>query len=423
MGFNIKTYKTKGLLQGDMTIWTALIVLCIISIIEVYSASSGMSYKSGKYWQPMTEHGMFVFIGLFMTWFVHQVPCKLFKISSLLLVLASLVMLIWALVAGAKTNDAGRWISIMGKTFQPSEFAKLALIGYIAYIMSVCRDEKNKISNLGLKMIFGVSIPFVILILLENFSTAALLSVVIFGMLIIGEAPKKFMLPLVLSLGLIGAIGGTVLFTMSKETATEIGNVVKPLHRLPTWVSRLHEDHSLPEDPNDYNVNDHQQVAHAKIAVATCNVVGRGPGKSVERDYLPQAFSDFIYAIIIEEGGIIFAIIVMLAYLALVYRAWRIASKCAKPFPAYLVMGLSTMLVLQALVNMGVAVGLLPVTGQPLPLVSKGGTSYIITCIYIGMILSVSRSAKMIDNSNVELAVENQNGQTISEGEIAEVSE
>lgn len=403
MGFNIQTYKTKGLLQGDMTIWTALIVLCVISIIEVYSASSGMSYKSGKYWQPMTEHGTFVIIGFFITWLVHQVPCKLFKLGSLLLVIASFIMLIWAIVAGSKTNDAVRWISIMGKTFQPSEFAKVAVIGYMAYIMSVCRDAKNKISSLGLKMIAAVALPFVVLIGMENFSTAGLLCVVIFVMLIIGEAPKKFMLSICLIIGILGATLGTTMLTMSKETATEISEAVPALHRLPTWVSRLHEDHSLPEDPNDYNVNDHQQVAHAKIAVATCNIVGRGPGKSIERDYLPQAFSDFIYAIIIEEGGIEFAILVMAMYILLLYRSWRIASKCAKPFPAYLAMGLSFMLVLQAIVNMGVAVGMLPVTGQPLPLVSKGGTSYIITCIYIGMILSVSRSARKIEEPTTQL--------------------
>ncbi len=405
MGFNIQTYKTKGLLQGDITIWTALIALCVISVIEVYSASSGMSYKSGKYWQPMTEHGTFVLFGLFLTWIMHQIPCKLFKLFSLILIIVSFGMLIWALIAGAKTNDAGRWISIMGKTFQPSEFAKLAVIGFIAYIMSICRDEKNKISSLGLKMIAFVTMPFIVLIGMENFSTAGLLSLVIFVMLIIGEAPRKFMLTLVLGLFILIGSLGTIMYTMSQETATELGESISALHRLPTWVHRLHEDHSRPEDPNDYNVNDHQQVAHAKIAVATCNFVGKGPGKSVERDYLPQAFSDFIYAIIIEEGGIIFAVIVMSLYILLLYRGWKIASKCAKPFPAYLVMGLSFMLVLQAVVNMGVAVGLLPVTGQPLPLVSKGGTSYIITCMYVGMILSVSRSARKIDEPVAQLAV------------------
>lgn len=398
MGFNIQTYKTKGFLQGDMTIWVALIALCVISVIEVYSASSGMSYKSGKYWQPMTEHGMFVVIGLFFTWIIHQIPCKLFKITSLGLIVISFGMLIWALVAGSKTNDAGRWISIMGKTFQPSEFAKLAVIGYVSYIMSVCRDGNNKISNLGLKMIAYVTVPFIILIGMENFSTAGLLFLIIIVMLVIGEATKKVLLSIFLAIVLGAGTLGTVMYTMSQETAQELADAIKPLHRLPTWVHRLHEDHSLPENPDDYNVNDHQQVAHAKIAVATCNFVGKGPGKSVERDYLPQAFSDFIYAIIIEEGGVEFAIIVIALYLLLLYRSWKIASRCAKPFPAYLVMGLSSMLVLQALVNMGVAVGLLPVTGQPLPLVSKGGTSYIITCMYIGMILSVSKSARKIDD-------------------------
>ena len=398
MSFNIQTYKSKGLFQGDITIWVALIVLCIISVIEVYSASSGMSYKSGKYWQPMTEHGTYVVIGLFITWLTHQVPCKLFKLFSLLLLLLSTILLIWALFFTERTNDAGRWISVMGKTFQPSEFAKLALIGFVAYIMSICRDENNKISKVGLKIIGGVGVVFIGLIGLENFSTAALLLFVVFIMLIVGEAPKKFLFSLI---GIGGISGGLLVLTllfMPLETAKDLGKTYSPLHRLPTWVHRAQSGGSaLPEDPNDYNVSDNQQVAHAKIAVATCNYVGKGPGKSVERDYLPQAFSDFIYAIIIEEGGIEAAVLVMLCYLLLIYRSWKIASRCAKPFPAYLVMGLSFMLVLQALVNMGVAVGLLPVTGQPLPLISKGGTSYIITCIYIGMILSVSRSAKKID--------------------------
>lgn len=396
MGFNIQSYKSKGLLQGDITIWVALIFLCVISIVEVYSASSGMSYKSGKYWQPMTEHGMFVVFGLFVTWIMHQVPCKLFKLFSLALVVLSFFMLIWA-IASEKTNDAGRWISIAGKTFQPSEFAKLAVIGYTAYIMSICRNEKNKVSSTGIKMIAAVVVPFALLIGMENFSTAAILLVVIYVMLIIGEAPAKLLLSLFLAASLSIGTLGAAMYTMSKETATEISQKITALHRLPTWVSRLHEGHALPENPDDYNVNDHQQVAHAKIAVATCNFVGKGPGKSVERDYLPQAFSDFIYAIIIEESGLFGSFIVMILYLLLLYRAWRIASRCAKPFPAYLAMGLSFMLVFQAMINMGVAVGLLPVTGQPLPLISKGGTSYIITCMYIGMILSVSKSARKID--------------------------
>lgn len=405
MSINIQTYKSKGLLQGDATIWTVLIFLCIISIIEVYSASSNMTYQTGKYWQPVVEHSIFVFIGLAITWLLHQIPCKLYKIFSLFMVLLSFGMLIWALVAGTKTNDAGRWISILGKTVQPSEFAKLALIGYIAYIMSACRDEKNKVSMFGLKMIGIVSVIFIGLIGMENFSTAGILFCIVIVMLIIGEAPKKVLVTLLAAIFLAVAAIGTTMMTMSQKTANELGESYHALHRLPTWVHRLHTNNERPKDPSKYNVSDNQQVAHAKIAVATCNYVGRGPGKSIERDYLPQAFSDFIYAIIIEEGGIESATVVMLLYLLLLYRSWRIAKRCVNPFPAFLVMGLSAMLVLQALINMGVAVGLLPVTGQPLPLVSKGGTSYIITCMYIGMILSVSRSAKRNDMEEIPVPV------------------
>lgn len=397
MSLSFQSYKSKGLLQGDITIWVALIALCLISVIEVYSASSGISYKTGKYWLPMAEHGLFVCFGFFMAWLAHLVPCKLYKLLSLFLIVVSFFMLVWALSVEEKTNDAGRWVTVMGKTFQPSEFAKLAIIGFVAYIMAICRDKNNNISSVGLKIICVVVAVFAILIGMENFSTACLLTLVVFVMLILGDAPRRFTLPLFLLGSAAVVLVGLTLYFMPMQTAKELGEKYKPLHRLPTWVHRIQDGNTLPEDPNDYNVIDNQQVAHAKIAVATCNYVGKGPGKSVERDYLPQAFSDFIYAIIIEEGGLEAAILVMLCYLLVIYRSWKISTRCAKLFPTYLVMGLAFMLVLQAFINMGVAVGILPVTGQPLPLISKGGTSYIITCIYIGMILSVSRSAKKID--------------------------
>lgn len=402
MTFKLKTYKKERLLQGDTTIWTCLILLSVISVIEVYSASSSLTYKTGNYWQPMMEHGCFVFLGLMVTWLVHQIPCRLFKICSLGMLLLSFCLLIWAIFAGTKINETGRWIMIFGKTIQPSEFAKVALVGYTAYIMSICRDEKNRLTSLGIKMIVYVSIPFGALILKDNFSTAALLGLVLYIMLILGEASKKFLWLTFLCVSLlIGSIGVT-LNSMSMDTAKSIAKKYETLHRLPTWVHRLQNGSTLPEEPQNYNVSDNQQVAHAKIAVATCNYIGKGPGKSIERDYLPHASSDFIYAIIIEEGGIESAVVVMILYLLLLYRSWKIASRCAKPFPAYLAMGLSLMLVLQSIINMGVAVGLLPVTGQPLPLISKGGTSYLITCIYIGAILSVSRSAKRIDEPSLQ---------------------
>ena len=394
------TIKSKGWLQGDMAVWMVLILLCAISLIEVYSASSRDSYQDGYYWAPVLDHGIMVIGGLVIAWFTHLMPCKFFKPICAFLVLISIGMLVYALLFGEKINGAERWIRIFGRTIQPSEFAKLATIGFVSFLLTMRNRDTGEAHSVGVKIAFGTLVVMCLLIASENFSTAGLLFLVTMTLLWIGQAPKKFLLWVTLPLMGMAITGFVVAKNMSKETAVEISETVSILHRLPTWVKRIQNRNDLPEDPKKYDVANNQQVAHAKIAVATCNIVGKGPGKSVERDYLPMAFSDYIYAIIIEEGGIESALLVVFLYLFLLYRAWRIAGKCATRFPAYLIMGLSLMLVLQALINMGVAVGLLPVTGQPLPLVSKGGTSTIITCAYIGMILSVSRSARQIEQSN-----------------------
>lgn len=391
------TIKSKGWLQGDMAVWMVLILLCAISLIEVYSASSRDSFQDGYYWAPVLDHGIMVFAGLSIAWIAHLMPCKYFKLICAFLVLVSIGMLIYALLFGEKINGAERWIRIFGRTIQPSEFAKLSTIGFVSFLLTMRNRETGEAHSVGVKIAFGTLVLMCLLIASENFSTAGLLFVVTMTLLWIGQAPKKFLLWVTLPLVGVGITGLILAKNMSLETASHIGEEFQALHRLPTWVKRIQNGSNKPEDPKQYDVANNQQVAHAKIAVATCNIVGKGPGKSVERDYLPMAFSDYIYAIIIEEGGIESALLVVFLYLFLLYRAWRIAGKCSARFPAYLVMGLSLMLVLQALINMGVAVGLLPVTGQPLPLVSKGGTSTIITCAYIGMILSVSRSARQIE--------------------------
>ena len=397
-------FKEKGWLQGDMSIWMVLILLCAISLIEVYSASSRDSYANGRYWGPVLDHGFMIFAGLMVAWMVHILPCKFFKLGSTVLVVVSIGLLFYALFFGQRINGAGRWISFFGRSFQPSEFAKLSTIGFVSFLLTMRNKETGGAHSGGVKLAIGLTALMCLLIASENFSTAGMLFVVIMALLWIGHAPGKLLLWVTVPLLTLGALGFFTAKTMSVETARSIANSVPALHRLPTWVGRLQNGKSMPEDPKEYNVFENQQVAHAQIAIATSNVVGKGPGKSVERDYLPMAFSDYIYAIIIEEGGIESAILVLFLYLFLLYRAWKIAGKCATRFPAYLVMGLSLMLVMQALINMGVAVGLLPVTGQPLPLVSKGGTSTIITCAYIGMILSVSRSARQIQSAPVEVA-------------------
>ena len=392
----ISDIKNGKYFEGDGFVWLILIMLCGISLIEVYSASSNLSYTSGKYYSPIMEHGVYMAAGFFVACFLQKLPCKFFKLICVIGIVVSFLLLIYAQVGGTEANGAERWVNIAGKTIQPSEFAKISIIGTVAFMMAVFRTKDDKLSKPGLKIIVTLTLVMCALIVTENFSTAALLFLVIWGMLWIGDANKKIIFGVIIAMLAIGSAGIIGVKTMSEETAQSLGEL-PGMHRVPTWVHRIQKSKALPEDPKEYDVSSNVQVAHAQIAIATCGITGKGPGKSVERDYLPQAYSDFIYAIIIEEWGVIGAFLVIALYLLLFYRALRIAGRCKQRFPAYLVMGLALMLVFQAFINMAVAVGLAPVTGQPLPMVSRGGTSTILTCCYLGMILSVSKTAKKID--------------------------
>lgn len=389
-----KGFLSKGLIQGDLVVWMVFILLCMVSIIEVYSASSSMSYKSGQFWGPIKEHAIYVTVGIGIAWVIHIFPCNIFKVvSTFSLHLIAYPLLIFALFSSA-TNDAHRWIQIGGKTIQPSEIAKICLVGFVAFILATLRDEKGA-SPTAVKIVALEVVFTVCLIFTENFSTAAIIAVVMFGICFYAQVRDKI-LAWVAGLG-IGAVAValTIVFSIPETTLQKWGESDGPLHRVPVWVHRITDHEPLPDDPADFRLTQKNvQTTHARIAVATCNVVGKGPGNSVQRDFLPLAFSDFIYAIIIEEGGFLAGVFVMFLYLLLMWRAMKIASRCKALFPAYLVMGLALMMVVQAMVNMAVAVGAAPVTGQPLPLISKGGTSTFINCAYIGMILSVSRSAK-----------------------------
>ena len=383
-------HSTNNKINGDIAVWMIFILLCMISIIEVYSASSRMTYKSGEYWEPVLRHAGFVMGGVFLTWLVHRIPCKFFKPASVLLLLFSYILLVYVFFVG-RINDAARWIKIGTFTIQPSEIAKLALIGFVAFVASTARKD-GFINKWGLRWICGAIGVTVALIVSENWSTAMLILAVSFFMLCYAKAPNKFLLG-VSGLGAGAAILAiSVLFSLTEPQLDAMrGNGA--LHRVPMLVDRL-KTSERPEDPMKYDLTKDVQVTHAQIAIATCNVKGKGPGNSVQRDYLPQAFSDFIYAIIIEEWGLVGAIFVMCLYLWLMWRAKRIADKCKGLFPSYLVMGLALMIVVQAMMNMAVAVGAMPVTGQPLPLISRGGTSTFINCVYVGIILSVSWTAK-----------------------------
>jgi cell division protein FtsW len=394
-----KNFQENGLMQGDMVLWMVFLLLCFISVITVYSASSNMTYSTGKYWAPVMRHGIFLLTGVGFTWVLHMLPCKLYKIFGLGIMLFSYLLLACALFAG-KINGASRWVGIGDFTFQPSEIAKLGLVMTTAFIFSVFRN-KDGVSSFGVK-IAAINIAVTLmLIITENLSTAAIIFVVMFLIAFFAQVSSKLLIWLGGSLAAIAIAGYLTAISIPQDTLNSWAKSDGILHRVPTWVNRLKSENILPENPQDYNTSNNVQVTHAQIAIATCGIVGRGPGNSIERDFLPQAFSDFIYAIIIEEGGIFAGGLVMFLYLLLLYRALRIAQRCKSLFPAYLIMGLSLMLVIQAMVNMAVAVGVFPVTGQPLPLISRGGTSTFVNCAYLGIMLSVSRSARQIDD-NVE---------------------
>lgn len=399
-----------NIFKGDKVIWMIFFFLCIISVVEVFSASSGLTYKSGSYLSPLVKHLGILLMGIFCMVITLNIKCKYFKILTPFMLIISFVTLIWVFFAGQSTNGAQRWVSLIGIQFQPSEIAKGTLVLATAQILSALQTDHGADKN-AFKFILIVCAFIVPLIGLENLSTAALLCLVILLMMIIGRVPMRqlgklmgitlaFILAIFAGVMLLGTDRSDVnpdkkMTEQVEQEKKEEGMLAKIFHRADTWKSRIDKFASSKEvAPSEVDLDKDAQVAHANIAIASSNVVGKGPGNSVERDFLSQAFSDFIYAIIIEELGIEGAVGVAVLYIMLLFRTGRIASRCENNFPALLAMGLALLLVAQALFNMCVAVGLAPVTGQPLPLISKGGTSTMINCIYVGVILSVSRSAK-----------------------------
>ena len=409
--------KIGNLFKGDKVIWMVFFFLCAISIVEVFSASSTLTYRSQNYLGPITYHTAMIIAGMLVTIVTHHIPCRYFKLLTLFLLAFSFLTLFWVLIGGESINGANRVISLMGFTFQPSEIAKGAMVLYTAHILGATQRETGA-DRKAFIYILPVLLFMAFLIGIENLSTAALLFAVIVMMMFIGRVPMSQMLKLVGGFVLLVAIFLTLVMTLGSiedngnneaqmtesvatasaeahadKTAIKGGGV---FHRFATWRNRILKHFDKQEvPPEEYDIENNFQVAHANMAIASSAITGKGPGNSTERDYLPQAFSDFIYAIIIEEMGLFGAAFVLFMYIVLLYRVARIASRCENNFPAFLIMGLSLLLVIQATFNMMVAVGLAPVTGQPLPLISKGGTSTIINCAYIGAILSVSRTAQV----------------------------
>lgn len=403
-----------NLFKGDKGIWMVFFFLCIVSIVEVYSASTMLTYKGGSYIAPILKHIFILGLGLTAMVVTANINCGYFRFITPFVLIGAGITLYIVLILGAATNGAQRWLSIGPIQFQPSEIAKGALILSTAQILSSLQTE-NGAESRAFKYILGICAVIVPPIMVENLSTAALLCSVILMMMFIGRVPMKqigkllgtvvvliaFMLSMVMMFGhaeekqKADKQNLTELVQTENKEKKEKGVIGKVFHRFDTWKGRIEKFLDGKElTPKDVDLDDDAQESYAKVAIATSNVVGKGPGNSDQCDFISQAFSDFIYAIIIEEMGIEGAFGVAMLYIILLFRTGRIASRCETSFPAFLAMGLALLLVTQALFNMMVAVGLAPVTGQPLPLISRGGTSTITNCIYIGVILSISRSAK-----------------------------
>lgn len=385
----------KKIFKGDKIVWMIFLLLCLISIVEVFSSTSKLTYRSGNYWEPFTQHTAFLLGGAAVVILVHRMKYIQFKKLGALFYPVSIILLAILLFAGifsdgaTYTNGAARWLSVGGINFQPSEFAKLTVVIGVATLLARMKDtdEENKLTFRSILIITGIAL---LLIAPENMSTALLLGGTVFLMMILGGIAMK-RIALLVGSGFLGvAVIALIMLIVPTQTLSEAPG----LHRLATWKTRIETfigDGDKQKSGHDFENNG--QTGHACIAIMSSHGIGRGPGNSVQRDFLDLAFSDFIFAIIVEELGIVGAIVVVFLYILLLIRVGKISKKCTHAFPVYLIMGISILMVSQAMMNMMVAVGLFPVTGQPLPLISKGGTSILVNCIYIGMILSVSRDA------------------------------
>ncbi len=362
-------------IQGDKAIWIIVVLLSILSILAVYSSivTLAYKYKSGDTEYYLLRHFFFIVSGFVLMFFTHKVSSGFYSRFAVIAMIVAVPLLFITLISGSNINEASRWLKIpvIDQTFQTSDFAKIALILYVARTLSVKQNEIKDFKTAFLPIIVPVVIVCV-LILPANFSTAAMLFTTCLVLMFVGRISYKHILSVIAS----GIIAVFILGVI-------IWNFPNFIHRGATWKARI-------ENYIDGKSEVNYQVEQAKIAIATGGIMGKGPGKSTQRNFLPHPYSDFIYAIIIEEYGLWMAVLVVLLYLILLYRAIRIATKCQKIFPSMLALGCSFILVFQAMINMAVAVNLVPVTGQPLPLVSMGGTSIWFTSIAIGMILSAS---------------------------------
>jgi len=380
-------------IKGDKVIWTVVLLLSVFSILAVYSSTGLLAYRKqgGNTEYYLVKQLIILMFGWLLMYLTHLIKYTYFSRISQIGLFLCVPLLMVTLISGTNYNEANRWLTvpILNVTFQSSDIAKLFLIMYLARVLS----KKQEMVMDFRKGFLPVIVPAIIicaLILPANFSTAAILFVTCMVVMFIGRISFKY----IVSLVVLGVFAIILIFGLS-----QIAPTLFP--RGETWMGRV--EHFIDKKEADPDAT--YQVTHAKIAVVSGGILGKSPGKSTQRNFLPHPYSDFIFAIIIEEYGLIGGSFVLLLYLILFFRVIRIANKCQGNFGTLLSVGIGFSLVFQALINMAVAVNLFPVTGQPLPLISMGGTSIWFTCISIGIILSVSRRTEIETKDGTEIDI------------------
>lgn len=393
--------------RGDKVIWAIILILTISSLLLVYSSTGSLAYRMSKSTESyLFKQFAFIILGLIIIYFAHRVNYSIYSRLALYLFLISIPLLLYTLFFGVQLNAGSRWIKlpVINLTFQTSDLAKLALFMYLSRMLSR-KQNQNVIKDFH-KGFLPVIAPVIIICLLiapANLSTAVLIGGTSIILMFIGRAQIKHLLG-VIAIAMIPVI---MLLSIAVSTYDSETGETKKLPgilsqgRVPTWISRIQTfvyGSKASDSEKSYQIN------QAKIAIASGGWLGLGPGNSEQRNFLPHSYSDFIYAIIIEEYGIIGGAFIILIYLLFLYRCIRIYRRCPYAFGAFLALALSFTLVIQAIVNMGVNVNLFPNTGVTLPLVSMGGSSFLFTCLSIGIILSVARNVEQLEGNQTQSA-------------------
>jgi cell division protein FtsW len=392
--------------KGDKVIWAIVVILTLASLLVLYSSTGSLAYKYSKSTESyLFKQFAFIVLGVMLIYFAHRVNYTIYARVAKILFLISLPLMVYTLLFGSRLNSANRWITlpVINMTMQTSDLAKLALFMYLSLQLS----RKQAVIKDFKKGFLPIIIPVGIICMLiapANLSTALLVGATSLVLMFIGRISTKHILATIA----IGLIPVLILVSIAVKYYDKVEQKQKDLPaifsagRIPTWISRIQTFIYTDKNTDSEKL---YQTNQAKIAIANGGWIGKGPGNSTQRNFLPHSYSDFIYAIIIEEYGFLGATFMLFIYLLFLYRCIRLYRKCPYAFGAFLALALSFTLVIQAIANMGVAVNAFPNTGVTLPLVSMGGSSFLFTCLSIGIVLSVARNVEQLEGKNQEVIV------------------